>query len=349
MKKLAIYAVLLFCCNNLIAQTIGEVDLKDINNYGLRKLKDAPKKVFISQFKVNFQTMYLATEKKSGGFRGGSDYTRSYKSAVSASLSLGLKGIQENDLIDITDELYKSLTDQLKAEGFEIITAEQALAAEELQDWVKRTGGSLSQAQYDGYVTVAPRGYDYLVKKVNDDGKEKNSFFSKAPKISQQLGGAMVLMVNIAVPFAREAESGGSKLLGRLGGGAKVVAETNLMIGSDALDYSGTTGFYANGRSVIGFNIKQSMSNISVGNWLLKKPITIDGVLEKKKYKAEEQAKVDMWGTDAGLFRVFDVDDRFMKNVQAIPVESSKYKAGVAAAANKYLNAVMDEIRSNLK
>lgn len=63
MKKLAIYAVLLFCCNNLIAQTIGEVDLKDINNYGLRKLKDAPKKVFISQFKVNFQTMYLATEK----------------------------------------------------------------------------------------------------------------------------------------------------------------------------------------------------------------------------------------------------------------------------------------------
>lgn len=56
-----------------------------------------------------------------------------------------------------------------------------------------------------------------------------------------------------------------------------------------------------------------------------------------------------MWGNDYGLFRVFDVDDRFMKNVQAIQVESSKYKAGVSAAANKYLNAVMDEIRSNLK
>ena len=47
----------------MIAQTIGEVDLKEINNYGLRKLKDAPKKVFISQFRINFQTMYLDTEK----------------------------------------------------------------------------------------------------------------------------------------------------------------------------------------------------------------------------------------------------------------------------------------------
>lgn len=226
MKKLAIYALLLLCCNSLFAQTIGEVDLKEINNYGLRKLKDAPKKVFISQFRVNFQTMYLDTEKKAGGFRGGSDYTRSYKSAVSASLSLGLKGIQEKDLIDITDELYKNLTSQLKAEGFEIITAEQALASDELKDWVKRTGGSLNQAQYDGYVSISPTGFDYLVKGVNDDGKEKNSFFNKAPKISQQLGGAMVLIVNLAVPFANEAESGGSKLLGRLGGGAKVVAET---------------------------------------------------------------------------------------------------------------------------
>lgn len=101
---------------------------------------------------------------------------------------MGLKGIQENDLIDITDELYKNLTDQLKAEGFEVITAEQALAAEELQDWVKRTGGSLSQAQYDGYVTVAPRGYDYLVKKVNDDGKEKTHSLVKHQKFLSNWG-----------------------------------------------------------------------------------------------------------------------------------------------------------------
>ncbi len=349
MKKLFITSMMLMLTQFMIAQTIGEVDLKEINNYGLRKLKDAPKKVFISQFRINFQTMYLDTEKKAGGFRGGSDYTRSYKSAVSASVALGLKGLQEKDLIDVTDELYKNLVDQLKAEGFEIITAEQALVSDELKDWVKRTGGTLNQAQYDGYVSVSPTGFDYLVKGVNDDGKEKNSFFNKAPKISQQLGGAVVLAVNLAVPFANEAESGGSKLLGRLGGGAKVVAETNLAIGSDALDYSGTTQFYANGSSIISLNTKQGMANYSVGNWLLKKPITIEGVIEKKKYKAEEQAKVDMWGQDAGFFRVFDVDDRFMKNVQAIPVESAKYKAGVAAAANKYLNAVMDEIRSSLK
>lgn len=230
MKKLFIASMMLMLSQFIIAQTIGEVDLKEINNYGLRKLKDAPKKVFISQFRINFQTMYLDTEKKSGGFRGGSDYTRSYKSAVFATVALGLKGLQEKDLIDITDELYKNLVDQLKAEGFEIITAEQALVSDELKDWVKRTGGILNQAQYDGYVSVSPTGFDYLVKGVNDDGKEKNSFFNKAPKISQQLGGAMVLIVNLAVPFANEAESGGSKLLGRLGGGAKVVAETNLAI-----------------------------------------------------------------------------------------------------------------------
>jgi len=47
MKKLIIYALLMICCSSMIAQTIGEVDLKEINNYGLRRLKDAPKKVFI--------------------------------------------------------------------------------------------------------------------------------------------------------------------------------------------------------------------------------------------------------------------------------------------------------------
>ncbi|MBS4063230.1 MAG: hypothetical protein KGZ74_01650, partial [Chitinophagaceae bacterium] len=95
MKKLFSVSMMLLFALITFAQSIGEVDLKEINNYGLRKLKDAPKKVFISQFRVNFQTMYLDTEKKSGGFRGGSDYTRSYKSAVSASVALGLKGLQE--------------------------------------------------------------------------------------------------------------------------------------------------------------------------------------------------------------------------------------------------------------
>ncbi|HAK11061.1 MAG TPA: hypothetical protein DCO78_02955, partial [Chitinophagaceae bacterium] len=101
------------------AQSIGEVDLKEINNYGLRKLDGAPKKIYISQFRFNFQTLYLDKERKVGGFRGGSEYTRSYKSDVQANLSIGLKGLQEQDLIDIVNDAYKDLTDKVKAAGYE--------------------------------------------------------------------------------------------------------------------------------------------------------------------------------------------------------------------------------------
>jgi hypothetical protein len=348
MKKIFLILLLGILAQPLFAQNIGEVDLKEINNYGLKKLKDAPKKVFIGQFRLNFQTMYLDTEKKSGGFRGGSEYTRSYKSDVSASLAIGLKGLNEQDLIDITNKLYEDLEAKFKAEGYEIIPASKAGTIESLNDWEKRVGGKLNQSQYEGYVSVVPTGFEYLVRNVKDDGKEKGNILNRASAVSKELDGALVMIVNITIPFAQEAESGGSKMLGKLGGGAKVVAETGLMVSNNALDVSGTTQFYANGSSVISIYAKQSMSNINVGNWILKKPITIDGVIEKKKFKVEESAKVD-WGTDAGFFKVYDVDDRFMSKVQALQVNSEKYKAGVFDAASKYINTVWQEIASNLK
>ena len=346
--RTVLFALLSCCVFTATSQSISEVDLKEINNYGLKKLDDAPKKVYISQFRFNFQTLYLDKERKVGGFRGGSEYTRSYKSDVEANLSIGLKGLQEQDLIDIVNEAYKDLTDKVKAAGYELISVDAAAAAEEMQGWQRKAGGSLNQSQFDGYVTVSPAGYEYLVKATREDGKEKGGFLSKAPALSKQLGGAIVLAVNIAVPFAHEAESGGSKLLGRLGGGAKVVAETGLQIGNDWLNTSGTVGFESSGATLFALNAKQGMANYSVGNWLLKKPIEIGDVIAKQKFKSEETAKVD-WGTDAGFFRVYDVDNRFMNKVHAVEVNSVKYKAAVAAAAKKYMDAVWAEISGNLK
>lgn len=333
---------------NASAQTIGEIDLKTMNNYGLKNLDDAPKKVYISQFRFNFQTLYLDKERKVGGFRGGSEYTRSYKSDVEANLSIGLKGLQEQDLIDIVNEAYKNFTDQIKAAGYEILPAELAAKTEVMEGWQIKSGGVVSQSQFDGYVSVSPTGYSYLVKGTRDDGKEKNAFFSKWQPLSKQLDGAIVLFVNISVPFAHEAESAGSKLIGKLGGGAKVVAETQLQLGNEFLSFTGGGGHEGSGVTMISLNAKQSMSNISVGNWLLKKPIEIGDVIEKKKFKSEETAKVD-WGTDAGFFRVYDVDNRFMSKVHAVDVNSAKYKAAVASAAKKYMDSVWAEIASNLK
>jgi hypothetical protein len=343
------FLLLIMCFFYLVSnsQEVGEVTLKDINNYGLKKLKDAPKKILIGQFRINFQTMYVDTEKKQGGFRGGSDYTRSYKSDVSASLAIGLKGLKEQDLIDVTNTLYNDMVTKLKQQGYELITASEAAATDELKDWEKKMGGTLNQSQYQGYVTVSPTGFEYLVRGQKDDGKEKGNILNRASSVSKQLNGATIMIINITVPFAAEAESGASKMLGSLSGGAKVVAETGLHISNSALDYSGTTAFYANGSSVISIYAKQSMANINVGNWVLKNSIPINGVIEKKKFKAEETAKVD-WGTDAGLFKVYDVDDRFMSKVKAVNVDAEVYKKGVSAAASKYVNAVLQEIFSYL-
>lgn len=340
MKKLLLLLMFVISGKGLFAQNIPEFKLKEMS-YGLKNMKKLPKKIYISQFRVNFETIYFDKEFRSGGFEMGG----TYRGDVSSSLQLGLNGLYEKDLQDITDDIYNDCIEQIKKQGYEIVTAEQAAGIDVYQDWERKKGGKLSKAQYEGYITATPSNYEYFVKRTKESGKEKSTFLDKSGKISKELDGVGVLRIGINVAFAREAESQGSKLLSSLAKSAKVVADANVYVSN--LGLGGGNGDISGGTS-IAYNAGTGLADQLSANWTLKDEIELDGLVEKKRYKAEESADRSWNPINAGLFTVFYVDDKFLKKTQQVDVDRTKYISTVSGVSKKIINKALSDLFSNL-
>lgn len=332
LSMMTIYAVTFFYAS---AQEV-EISKKI---WGNKKIATAPKKIFVSQFRVNYQLMFAQQEQTQGGQMLGGGY----RGGTKVSLNLGLRGPQENHFIKLTDNLYAGFIDRLKQEGFEIVTANDLVNIDVFKGWERQKGGQLNEAQYAGYASVSPTGFEYFVPGTKKSGKEKTTFLDLENKMSKQGGGIIVLNVNIVVPFAYEAESQGSKaLLKTTGGVSKVVAETTVKLSADGLVSSGWMNQSVTTTEMNVF-YQASMAEQGGANFKLKKSISLPDVLEKKKYKAIEVAATDVWGTNAGLFTVFQVDDKWLKSMQPIDVDPEKYNASVGNVASEFLNKVIGE------
>jgi len=346
MKKSLLLFILSFLSNYwIIAQTTGNVELKD-NGYSPKKFSNAPKKIFIAQFRVNYQIMFDYTETAQGGSQLGGGVRGTAKSR----LALGIKGISEEDLKEITDKLYITYVEKLKSEGFEIIYANEAGKISTFSEFERKTGGTLSTAQFPGYIMSIPTGYEYFVKGTSSKGREKSTFVDNSARVSFELGGAIVARINLVVPFISDAESQASKMLSKASGGiAKVVMKTDLKLtnemiaasGAFATDLASTQANYAYASKKIGVD--------AVSNFVMKDPVPVKGVFEDKKYKAVETANFDFQGTNYGLFSVFSAEDSYFEKMQAVSCEPASYKNGVFEAGNKFLDATLQALFSNSK
>lgn len=70
MKKLFITVLLSLFFTGVFCQDLPTFKLKEMS-YGLKKLDKLPKKIFISQFRINFQTIYFDKEFRNGGYQMG--------------------------------------------------------------------------------------------------------------------------------------------------------------------------------------------------------------------------------------------------------------------------------------
>ena len=341
MRLLLTLMLLTLFAGNTKAQDIPEFKLKEMS-YGLKKLDKMPKKIYISQFKINFQTIYLDKEFRNGGYEMGG----TYRGDVSASLQLGLNGLLEKDLQDITDDIYKDCIDRLKKQGYEIVTADQVAGIDVYEGWERKKGGTLSKAQVQGYITATPSNYEYFVKGTKESGKEKSTFLDKSGKISKQLNGVGVLRININVPFARDGESQGSKMLTSLNKNAKIVADATVHISNMPASSAATEVTTTDTR--VSFDAGTGLSEFMNANWTLKDEIDLLGLVEKKKYKVVEAADRDWNASNAGLFSVFYVDDKFLKKTQQVDVDRTKYISTVSAVSKKIINNALDDLFSNL-
>jgi hypothetical protein len=120
-------------------------------------------------------------EKEKGGFSG-----NVLEGDATAALMMAISGISDADLISNTDFLYAQTLQRMKDAGYEIITADQMAGIKEFKGWERKKGGTLNDAQANGFLMSTPSNFEYFIKGTKASGKEKATFTDNSAKISFQ-------------------------------------------------------------------------------------------------------------------------------------------------------------------
>ena len=339
MKNL-LYILLLVLPITISAQIINEKDIR-IEDYGGKKLKKAPKRVYFREFSIGYQSLI---EAKTTGF----DRKASTKVTMTAGLDSELT---EADIQAITDKAYKRAVEKLENAGFTIISSAEAKKIEEYQKRVNTTVGG-EPTYLDGYFYTQPTGEEYykVTSGLNEGVKggrkalsaqsktlgnlpglellEKGSISDNVGRISDQLGNVPVIDFGMNINFAKIIED-------RKTGGSSVLKGE---FGLGAVPYMSTIAWKGNGK--LG-NLETSIS-LSSKNY---KPIEIPGVIPKQKIKkrAEGEYRTD-WG--AGLKYAQKKDVKITNPVKA---DRAIYIEKVSQAVDEYLEIFISQLTENIK
>ena len=328
MKRLMTTLALALALSSAIAQIVTDKDLAS-PGYGEKKLKKAPKKVFINQFVVNYQVLSSSSEASS-------------KSKTQ--MTVGLTGIEAQDLQDITDNAYEMIVDKLENAGFEIVSADEAGQTEFYNDWTRVEGGTPSQAQLMGYISTSPNDFDFYVKKINKDGKNKGTFFDTTPKLSKQLGDIPVLEAN--VNFQYVTISGTTYI----NDATKLKGVVNYEIPPSAIAQS-AEGIFGSKIETNPTSVRVVWKGGAAGAGALamialtpKKGIAIPGVLEEKKFKEYASPNVNYNNSFAPIV----IQDRKEITVShQVKADREAYIKKTQQALNEYLSIVVDSFIAN--
>lgn len=326
------------------AQTLGEFKPKDQSN-GLGKLKNSNKRIYISNFSVNFQIYNEKDKFKQGGYQLGGGM----KGDASASVSVGLEGIDEQTVLQITDQLYKEYTDKLKAKGMTIISPDEAGKIESYEGYTRVQGGKVSMAELPGTVTATPNGYEYYVKGFDKNGKSKKGGFlgnaaMKYPKMSKDLNDAIISNVDITVLFVRDQQAfqgNGAKL--KVKTDLRIVSNDAIVMASDAaIKFKGANTVSAVQSKVEFYHGKMGMGSTTAYIGTLAKDLMINDVISSEKVTSYAAGSVD-GGTKTMYGTYFNPRNGSSESTKIIKVDADKYKTGVLAGASKFLNFHTDE------
>lgn len=335
----AIALIVVSACTNAFSQTLGEFKPKD-QSYGVGKAKNATR-LYISNFTVNYQVYNEKTKFKQGGamFGGG------YRGDAKAEASVGLSGLTEADVQQVTDKLYADFVADVKAGGLTIITADEAAKTSTYEGYERLKGGKVNLAQLPGTMTTQPTGYEFFVKSVDESGKTKSGGFfgnnlSQHAGLSKQLGDAIIANVDIYVLFVEDQNA-------FQGGGANVKIKTNLRIADqEAITMAKTSGLRLKGQNTVtavNSNVTFTHGKMGLGATtsfagMLGKPLEINGVIDDVKVTSFARGSADALGTKTIYGTFFSPEDRTSETNKVVPLDVKKYTDGVYEAAKKFIN-----------
>lgn len=327
MKKILIITLM---CLPLFgySQIITEKDVKDWG-YGEKKLKKAPKKIYVKDFFVNYQVLSSNSETATNSDLGTSK----------AMMSVGLTGLETEDFQEITDTAYERLVKKLSDAGYEIVSSEEAGKTEMFQDYTKVAGGTPSQAQIIGYISTAPTGFDFYVKKVTNKGKTKSAFFDVTPKLSKQLGDIPVLEASVNFQFVSIEGSS-------FAGAAKMKGKVDFVLAATGVGTSAEGIFGSKMQTtptierVVWKGGAAGAGALSVIQFSPKDNISIEGVVESKKFK-EYVSNSAYQPSYAGIVLTKDKKIEVSHQVKA---DREAYKAKSLQALNEYLDQMIQKL-----
>ena len=185
MKLYLVVCCVLFSVLNGFSQTIDARYINDFGCYGEKKLKKAPKKIYISSFKVFYQ-VYISDK-----------HTDAKKHGKAKEFEATLVGVDTAEFQNITNELYTFFVDSLTTKGYELVPFDSVKKAPYFDGWVEHKGGEITHSHIEGYLLSRPTGYTHYEHKAHDH----LSFVDELPKLSKDLGNIIVMDVEFVVPF----------------------------------------------------------------------------------------------------------------------------------------------------
>ncbi len=323
---------------NTNAQTLGEFKPKD-QSYGVGKAKKASR-IYISNFEVNYQIY----NEKSKFKQGGAQFGGGYKGDAKAEASVGLAGLTEADVQQVTDKLYADFLAAIKADGLTVITPDEAAKTKVYSDFERLKGGAISLAQFPGTMTTQPTGFEFFVKSVDKDGKTNGGGFfgnnlSQHASLSSQLDDAIIAEVELYVLFVEDKNA-------FQGDGANIKIRTNLRLADqEAIVMSKTSGLRLKGQNTvtaINSVVKFTHGKVGLGattnfTGMLDKPLEIKDVIDDIKVTSFARGGADLFGTKTIYGTFFMPEDRTTETNKIVPVDSKKYAQGVYEAAKKFI------------
>ncbi|MBX2942432.1 MAG: hypothetical protein KF860_08805 [Cyclobacteriaceae bacterium] len=319
------------------AQMITDKQI-DVNQMNSKDLNEAPKKVFIKNFKVYYQMIAEAEKTIQGGRQfGGGTYTGD----ATARLVVGVEGIEPEDLQQLTNSLYNDYVTKLKNLGLEVYSSKDYPNLESFADDELLDGPRINEEQIEGSLMVVPDGFSYYVKKVTKKGKEKGGFISNLggsgvseftssinhkglPKVSQELDDMIVVDVAVNVPsmyMDQKAALGSVKIKG----------------GSD-LRLENARATYGSGK----LNKPGAATPDKYIEMMLKEPIKIKGVFAEQEFKSQAKRQTTSVPSYSSYF---SVGNSKMELSNTIKCNSEDYTREVGKAVTEFLDLSIDKLK----
>lgn len=348
--KFLAFILFLLSFSILNAQDLGEFKPKE-QTFGLGKLKSKKKRIYISNFSINYQ---LLNEKEKTTKGGALFRDKGVRGDATAELVIGLGNLTENDFQKITDSLYVNFTAQLKKNGFEIIAADIAGKTNTYKGYERSNGPKVEVSAMPGMITAYPKDFTFYYEEKSKVGKffgEKFSALDKTPQnLSKEMDDAIVVDVDLYVFFMKD-------LYAFQGNAANIKIKTQLsLVANEAVSAKSDDKSlffkkkveYATGVNSIQFvcgkySIGGSAESVYTGT--LKKDLTIENVIDEKVIQSYSKGEADVIGTDTYFGKYYSASNKKSSKTTLISVDNNDYIQGVLKAGKTFLDYHLNEFQ----